>query len=86
MPTWASTGVIAKESPSGDVVGQLVHPLGTLKVSQKIVPLSHTLTRFGADEPIGHIRFEIVSINGITPPNLVLTTEPFAPAQFTKYR
>ena len=70
----------------GDVGGgeghQLVHPLGILKVSQKIVPLNYTLTKFGASNPKDYFRFEISSASGS---RLDSVKDFFAPAQFTEF-
>ena len=91
-PTWEVMGVVTKES-SGLLQqqhhegGQILHPLGSLKVSQKVVPLNHTLTKFGSSDPKDNFRFEIVSLklNNISPSSLVTTQDYFAPAQFTEY-
>src|SRR5262249_7940606 len=37
-------------SPDGQI---LAHPHGTLQVRQRLVPLEHTLDRFGGDTPAG---------------------------------
>ena len=91
-PTWADLGVVIKEYPAiqgGDVGGngsgsgqQMVHPLGILKVSQKVVPLNFTLTKFGASNPKDYFRFEISSATGSS---LSSVKDYFAPAQFTEY-
>lgn len=87
IPVWTSTSVSIKETSEieEDVIRQLVHPFGNLKVSQKVVPLNHRLTKFGVADPTENFRFEIVSINGIPASNLVQIQDYFAPAQFTKY-
>ncbi|MEV5763651.1 DUF6603 domain-containing protein [Micromonospora sp. NPDC052213] len=56
------------------------HPLGTLTVSQQLVPLQRTLGLFGSVPPKDHDRFAIVAADGL---DIVgVATEYFAPAQF----
>ncbi|MDQ3666948.1 MAG: hypothetical protein M3410_10300 [Acidobacteriota bacterium] len=57
----------------------LVHPVGTLKVSQKVVPLNIRIDRIGSQRPSDANEFHIheVSISNPDP-----TQESFAPAQF----
>jgi hypothetical protein len=81
IPAWASISVSIKETSS--VQRQLVHPFGNLKMSEKVVPFNHTLTKFGMADPKDYFRFEIVSVNAGS--DLVLTQDYFAPGQFTKY-
>ena len=62
----------------------LAHPLGTLQVRERVVPLERTLERFGSEVPAGANRFRIgtVTLGGDT-----AETEPlndlFAAAQFS---
>ena len=86
---WEVPGVVTKESSGvqkqkekGD---QMMHPLGSLKVSQNVVPLNHTLTKFGSSDPKDNFRFEIISLNNIQDSSLISTQDFFAPAQFTEY-
>jgi hypothetical protein len=58
----------------------LVHPLGSASVSQRIVPLSRRLSRFGAAEPDDFSRFDITGCNGLALGEP--TFDFFAPAQF----
>jgi Family of unknown function (DUF6603) len=62
----------------------LAHPLGTLQVRQRVVPLERTLDRFGSDVPAGARLFRIAHA---TLAGDAAETEPlddlFAPAQFT---
>jgi hypothetical protein len=61
----------------------LVHPFGALTVSQKIVPLDLTITKFGNSRPADASLFRIseVSSNG-RPLETSEVREQFAPAQF----
>jgi len=61
-----------------------VHPVGTVAISQKVVPLNIAIERIGAQRPADARTFAIgaVTVNGEhqdTPP---LAEESFAPAQF----
>jgi hypothetical protein len=86
IPSWASIDVSIREiTEVEDDTDQLVHPIGNIKISQKVVPLNHTLTKFGTADPKNNFRFEIRSLNGIDASNLVTTQDYFAPGQFTKY-
>ncbi|HZC98816.1 MAG TPA: DUF6603 domain-containing protein [Actinomycetes bacterium] len=62
----------------------LAHPLGILRVRQRVVPLERTLDRFGSDVPAGARLFRIA---GATLGGAAAQTEPledlFAPAQFS---
>jgi hypothetical protein len=59
----------------------VLHPVGTLQVSQRAVPLDLTLDTVGTQKPDDANRFEL----SVSSPDLVKTgtlQEPFAPAQF----
>ncbi len=93
LPTWAIDGIIVKGSSSSEEENEtnnngherlLVHPVGTLKVSQRIVPFNHTLTKFGTSNPLGNPQFKIISLLDEST-NLVTTQDYFAPAQFSNY-
>jgi hypothetical protein len=60
------------------------HPLGSLQVRQRVVPLERTLDRFGSEVPGGARFFRVA---GATLAGVAAETEPledlFAPAQFT---
>jgi hypothetical protein len=62
----------------------LAHPLGSLRVRQRVVPLERTLERFGSEVPAGARFFRVT---GATVAGAGAETEPledlFAPAQFT---
>ena len=60
----------------------VLHPLGTLQVSQRAIPLDLTLDTVGSQKPDDANRFAVA----VSSPDLVQTailTESFAPAQFT---
>jgi hypothetical protein len=68
-----------------DVV--LVHPFGSLVISQKIVPLDLTINKFGSAKPAGTNKFSITKVQTGTGSTIAtLTTsdarDQFAPAQF----
>jgi hypothetical protein len=56
------------------------HPLGTLTVSQSLVPLERTLGLFGSVPPKDYDRFAIVSAAGLSV--TAAATQYFAPSQF----
>jgi hypothetical protein len=59
----------------------VLHPVGTLQVSQRAVPLDVTLDRVGSQKPSDANKFAL----SVTSPGLAKDrdlTEPFAPAQF----
>jgi hypothetical protein len=61
----------------------VLHPFGTLEVTQKVVPLNLDINRFGAQRPQNGSNFRIASVQlgTVTPPHDT-TKEQFAPAQF----
>jgi hypothetical protein len=85
LPTWEAIGVVTSESSAGQAGEQLIHPLGKFKVTQRVVPLNHTLTKFGSADPIDNFRFEIISLNDTNASDLVSTQDYFAPGQFAEY-
>jgi len=60
----------------------LAHPLGTLSVSQSLVPLERTLGLFGSAPPKDYDRFAIGGAAGLT--IVGVETQFFAPAQFRR--
>jgi hypothetical protein len=84
-PSWAVAGVVTKESSGALDTDRLIHPMGTPKVSQNMVPINHTLTKFGFSDPENWFRFEIISLNNIPASKLRATKDYFAPAQFTEF-
>jgi hypothetical protein len=62
-----------------------VHPVGTLKISQKVVPLNLRIDRIGSQRPIDAREFRIEEIElgaGAATANPRPAQESFAPAQF----
>ncbi len=61
-----------------------VHPVGTVAISQKVVPLALTIDRIGAQRPADGRTFAIagVTVNGASQPAPPVAEESFAPAQF----
>ncbi|MFE5207223.1 DUF6603 domain-containing protein [Streptomyces sp. NPDC056600] len=68
----------APEPAAGET---LVHPLGTVRVSQRIVPLRREIARFGAAPPADFSRFDIVSVTGARH-DATAVLDHFSPAQF----
>jgi hypothetical protein len=64
----------------------ILHPFGTLNVTQKIVPLRLDIARFGYQQPDGPRRFDISGVKvgntQSTPTDEDYEKEQFAPAQF----
>jgi hypothetical protein len=61
--------------------GQVLHPVGTLRISQRLVPLDLTLDKFGNQQPTDANRFALSAAS----PGFAKTQdlqEQFAPAQF----
>jgi hypothetical protein len=71
--------VLRGETEDGEV---LAHPLGSLAVSQRVVPLERTLELFGAVPPKDYDRFEIKAAVGLKIDGK--TSDYFAPAQFRR--
>jgi hypothetical protein len=69
---------------NADPTDTLVHPLATLSVRQKVVPLGTRVTRMGAQRPRAGTRTYDLDIDG--PPGLVgeALTDQFALAQYTE--
>ena len=93
LPAWATNAITVKELSQSELASNinnddnktvLVHPIGTLKVTQKVVPLNYTLTKFGITEPKDNFRFKIDSLVDESA-NLVNIQDYFAPAQFSNY-
>jgi hypothetical protein len=86
LPPWEAIGVVIKESSAVQAgEQQLIHPSGKFKVTQRVVPLNHTLTKFGSADPKDHFRFEITSLNDTNASDLESTQDYFAPGQFTEF-
>ncbi|HEU4871334.1 MAG TPA: DUF6603 domain-containing protein [Pyrinomonadaceae bacterium] len=68
-----------REAP--ELTGELLmHPIGTLKISQKVVPLNVRIDRIGSQRPSDGREFRIV--NPQPPVTTNTPQEAFAPAQF----
>lgn len=64
----------------------VIHPVGSLRVSQKIVPLDRVIQQFGNANPLGATLFRLKSIKvGTNAFALKAAKEQFAPAQYFKY-
>jgi hypothetical protein len=62
----------------------LAHPLGMLRVRQRVAPLERTLERFGTSVPSGARRFRItLATIGAVRVTITPLQDHFAPAQFT---
>jgi hypothetical protein len=62
-----------------------VHPVGTVKISQKVVPLNLVIDRIGSQRPADARQFAIAAVQVGTPPaptTPATAQESFAPAQF----
>ncbi len=58
----------------------LLHPVGTLKISQKVVPLNVRIDRLGSQRPRDGREFKITTVQPEA--TTVIPQEAFAPAQF----
>lgn len=72
--------VVLRDGAGAD--GILAHPLGTLTVSQSLVPLERTLDLFGSVPPKDYDRFAITGASGLEITGAA--TQHFAPAQFRR--
>jgi hypothetical protein len=78
----AHSGRLATLMPPAPAAGEaIVHPLGAVRVSQRIVPLQREIARFGAAPPGDYSRFEIVSATGAER-DPVPVYDSFSPGQF----
>jgi hypothetical protein len=73
--------VTLREPPPGDEI--LIHPLSSLSVRQRVLPLNREIARFGSARPSGAREFRITEprVNGQAA-ELGAVSEYFAPAQF----
>jgi hypothetical protein len=76
-PESGQMAVLRANAGEGEV---LAHPLGTLTVSQSLVPLERTLGLFGSVPPKDYDQFAIIDAVGLDLAGT--TTQYFAPAQF----
>ncbi|MFJ3339199.1 DUF6603 domain-containing protein [Streptomyces sp. NPDC086766] len=78
----ADSGRLATLKPPVPAAGEaIVHPLGAVRVSQRIVPLQREIARFGAAPPADFTRFEIVSATGARH-DPVPVYDSFSPGQY----
>ena len=79
----ADQGISVRSLPANVAGAVVLHPNGTLVISQKIVPLGFTISKFGNQNPADFTNFTTqVSYNG-TPMATTPQLENFAPAQFS---
>ncbi|MDR4461767.1 MAG: hypothetical protein MRJ67_14810 [Nitrospirales bacterium] len=73
-----------RELPAGVSQPVRVHPVGTVAIGQKVVPLNIAIDRIGAQRPADARTFAIaeVTVNGKAQEAPPVTEESFAPAQF----
>ncbi len=73
-------------APAPDNKTVVIHPLGKLGVTQKVLPLGFHMTRFGSAAPIGVDQFDIsdVTLNGqsMLKTDYTMIPQNFAPGQF----
>ncbi|MCB9234917.1 MAG: hypothetical protein H6581_24900 [Bacteroidia bacterium] len=88
LPSRSKLQVTLRELPPSES-GVIAHPAGTLTVSQKVVPLSMHIDKFGAFKPSDGNKFEIGQVLSKESPadpgedlNDTPVREEFAPAQF----
>jgi hypothetical protein len=81
LPRRSAMLVALREGPPGPAVA--LHPLGQLRVRQRVVPLGVEISRFGNATPAGERRFEVsVRGPGGRPMAAAMLRDHFAPAQF----
>lgn len=81
IPTGVNQLVTIKEIETTDDV--IVHPAGTLQITQKIVPLGIPIKKFGNQQPSGASEFKITLVElGTEARTAAKLKEQFAPAQF----
>lgn len=78
LPAGGGRLVVLRDGAGADLL--LAHPLGTLVVSQNLIPLERTLGLFGSAPPADYDRFAVDGAAGLTVAGP--ETQYFAPAQF----
>lgn len=80
----AGSRVVSLAPPPPGVNETLLEPLGGATVRQRVVPLNHTITKFGEAKPLGPDRYTVsgVAVGNKAPILLPMVQEFFAPAQF----
>ncbi|HEV7716267.1 MAG TPA: DUF6603 domain-containing protein, partial [Steroidobacteraceae bacterium] len=81
LPPTNSNLLVSLRTLSEADAGFVLHPVGTLQVSQRAVPLDLTLDRVGSQKPADANRFSLVAAAGSLS-KLRDIQESFAPAQF----
>jgi hypothetical protein len=82
LPAGSNLSVSLRELPGGgDTL--VLHPFGSLEISQKLVPLNLQISRFGTQRPENGTRFGITEVRlGADVVATDTAKEQFAPAQF----
>ena len=82
LPAGNNMFVTLRQLPPSDEI--IVHPLGELAVTQRVVPLNLDLAKFGNTRPKGARRFTLGDVKFDNQPaaDVSPTTEHFAPAEF----
>lgn len=85
IPRSLNPVVSLKKVPDADK-DILIHPIGSIRVSQKIVPLNLQLDKFGNTKPAGEKFFDItkVTLDG-NEMQVTEAREQFAPAQYREF-
>lgn len=81
MPPTGSNLLVSLRQLGASESQLVLHPVGTLQVSQRLIPLDLTLDTVGSQKPDDANRFSL----SVSSPDLSKTatlTEPFAPSQF----
>ncbi|HEV2251670.1 MAG TPA: DUF6603 domain-containing protein [Streptosporangiaceae bacterium] len=81
LPPTGSNLLVSLRQLSASESQLVLHPVGTLQVSQRLIPLDLTLDTVGSQKPDDANRFSL----SVSSPDLAKTatlTEPFAPSQF----
>ena len=84
MPTETAPSISLAPRPPSDT-SLIVHPLGTLQVREKVVPLDQVITKYGNARPSDGTQFAIsdVAIGPTLHPATTPISEQFAIGQFT---
>src|SRR6185312_5981174 len=81
LPPGSNLLVSLRKMDAADAA-MILHPVGTLQVSQRSVPLDMTLDKFGKQQPSDANKFTI-GVSGGDLSSVGTLQEQFAPAQFT---
>ena len=84
LPPGAEQAVTLRGLPPADT-DIVVHPMGSLTVREKVVPLDAPVTKFGNAAPSDGSQFSIAGVTlGASPAAISPVWDPFAPGQFTQ--